>query len=244
MMVADMPQQVVLRTAMLGPFFLSYVALVAAAVAAVLKRYMPPRAAWLGLAGLLVWLAYAGALGYSGILQDPALRPPGIARMVGPILVSLLALMGIGKFGRLVAAHVPLAVLVGLQSFRVGVEVCLHLLWQAGLLPHAMTLQGGNIEIIVALTAPLAAWAATRGQRARQVVWAWNLVGLLSLANVVVRSVLTAPGPLNLIHTEVPNLALAQFPFSFIPGLMAPLALVLHVLVFRAMRIETKWQGV
>jgi hypothetical protein len=40
-----------------------------------------------------------------------------------------------------------------------------------------------------------------------------NVLGLLSLANVVARAVLTAPGPLNLIHAEVPNRMIGTFPF-------------------------------
>lgn len=66
------------------------------------------------------------------------------------------------------------------------------------------------------------------------------MIGLLSLANVAVRSVLTAPGPLNLVHTEVPNLAFGNFPFGLIPGFMAPLALALHVLALRAPRPTTR----
>jgi hypothetical protein len=58
----------------------------------------------------------------------------------------------------------------------------------------------------------------------------------LSLLNVATRAVLTAPGPLNFIHAEVPNLAMGTFPFSYIPWFMAPLAMMLHVLAFRALR--------
>ena len=39
----------------------------------------------------------------------------------------------------------------------------------------------------------------------------WNVLGLLSLTNVVIRAVLTAPGPFNLIHAEVPNLMIGTF---------------------------------
>jgi len=220
----------------LGPVFLAYVALIGTVVAATLMRRLPRRAALTGLAGLLVWLAYAGAIGYSGLLSDPTVRPPGMAILVAPILTCLVGWVGVGSFGGLLVRYVPLSVILLLQSFRVGVEVVLHLLWQAGRLPHLMTLEGGNVEIIIALTAPLLAWITMRGQHRSKLVWLWNVAGLLSLLNVVARAVLTAPGPLNLIHADVPNLAMGQFPFSFIPGFMVPLALILHVLAFRAMR--------
>jgi hypothetical protein len=100
-----------------------------------------------------------------------------------------------------------------------------------------MTLAGGNIEIIVAATAPVAAWLVGRGPTGRKVTWGWNLIGLLSLANIVTRAVLNAPGPLNLIHTEVPDQAILLFPFTYILGFMAPLALALHILAFRALRV-------
>ena len=34
---------------------------------------------------------------------------------------------------------------------------------------------------------------------------------------------MTAPGPLNLIHAEVPNRMIGTFPFMFIPGFLVPL---------------------
>jgi len=60
------------------------------------------------------------------------------------------------------------------------------------------------------------------------------------LANVALRGVLTAPGPLRLIAAEVPNTAIGTLPFSFIPRLMVPLALLLHVLAIRALRYRMR----
>jgi hypothetical protein len=39
---------------------------------------------------------------------------------------------------------------------------------------------------------------------------------------------------LKLISTEVPNVAMGIFPYAFIPGFLAPLAVTLHVLAIRA----------
>ena len=93
---------------------------------------------------------------------------------------------------------------------------------------------GGNVEILVGATAPVAAWLSTRGRLGERLAFAWNVLGCLSLLNVVARAMLTAPGPLHGIDAEVPNVALGLFPYSFIPGFMAPFAMLLHVLAFRA----------
>ena len=77
------------------------------------------------------------------------------------------------------------------------------------------------------------AWLSLRGQWGLRIALIWNLLGLLALANVVTRSVLTAPGPFNLIHAEVPNLMMGTFPFLYIPAFFVPLAVALHVLAIR-----------
>ncbi len=67
------------------------------------------------------------------------------------------------------------------------------------------------------------------GQQRAALTWDW--LGLLALANAVVRSALTAPGPLQLLHTILPNGAIGTFPYTYIAGLCVPLAVSLHVLL-------------
>jgi hypothetical protein len=213
--------------------FVGYVALVALAAAGVAMRWLNARTRLATIAVLAVWLAFAWGLGFTGIVGRFNQIPPGIALLTGPIVVTLLALT-LTTPGAAVSQQIPLRLLLGFQVFRIGVELSLHHLWSLGLAPRTMTLEGGNIEILVAATAPVAAWLALRGQGGRKIAWIWNLVGLLSLVNVVVRAVLSAPGPLQFIHAEVPDMAILTYPFTFVPGFMAPLALSLHVLAFRA----------
>ena len=213
--------------------FLAYVALVALAVAAATRRWLDSRA-WLATIGLLVvWLAYAGALGITGVVERNGQLPPGLAVLTVPIILTLLALTQTGP-GAHLARQIPLWVLIGFQLFRTGVELSLHHLWSLGYAPRIITLAGGNFEIVVAVTAPVAAWMASGGSARRRIAWAWNVVGLLSLGNVVIRAVLSTPGPLHLIQTEVLDTAILMFPFTFIPGFMAPLAMTIHILAFRA----------
>lgn len=215
--------------------FTAYLIVVAGAAMVAAWARLTSRAAIATIAFLAVWLAYAAWLGATGVVGRYDHLPPGIAVLAVPIVMTVLATT-LTKPGAVLALHIPLRVLLGFQIFRFGVELSLHHLWSMGLAPGMMTLEGGNIEILVALTAPIAAWQVSRGPTGRKIAWAWNLVGLLSLANIVTRAVLSAPGPLQLIHAEVPDMAILTYPFTFIPGFMAPLALALHLLAFRALR--------
>jgi hypothetical protein len=220
----------------LAPVFLAYAGLIAALISAVLLRYLPLKRALIGIGVIAIWLTYAGAMGESGIIADPSRMPPGVFLMLTPIIAFIAIVLGRSPAGHTLATSIPLTLLFALQSFRVGVELTLSSLHHAGLTPRLLTLPGGNVEILIGLSAPLIAFAVTRGSIGRRIALVWNIAGLLSLLNVAARAVLTAPGPLNLIHAELPNVALGLFPFTFIPGFMAPLAMMLHVLAFRALR--------
>lgn len=222
-------------TAML---FLGFLAFMVVVVLALTARYLPQRVWFVVLAGLSVWLLYVGLLSYLGVVGNPALRPPGIAFVVLPVFLFVLLVLIRSSAGAHVALAFPLWVLLGMESFRVGVELLLHQLWIEGLVPRLLTYEGGNIDIFVGLSAPFIAWMFTTGHLGNRLALAWNALGLLTLANVAIRSVLSAPGLLHIIHAEVPNVAMGTFPFTFIPGFFAPLAAVLHVLAIRALRID------
>ena len=85
-----------------------------------------------------------------------------------------------------------------------------------------LTFEGANVDIYIGASAPLIAWLSTRGGLGLRIALTWNVLGLLALTNVVVRAVLTTPGPFNLIHAEVPNLMMGTFPFLLIPGFFVP----------------------
>jgi hypothetical protein len=217
--------------------FLGFLGIVTALIVTTVGRYLGGRASWWVLTGLLVWLSYAGLLGYAGVLKNMTMRPPGIVFLVVPVLVFLLmflAFVVLSSAGARVALAIPLWILLGAQSFRVGVELFLHQLWIDGLVPKMLTFDGANVDIYVGASAVLIAWLSGRGRLGLRLALAWNVLGLLALANVVTRAVLTAPGPLHLIHAEVPNLLLSTFPFLFIPGLFVPLGVVLHLLALRS----------
>lgn len=219
--------------------FSIYVVAIASGIAFAIHRYLPGRQRTRGLIGLAAWLAYMSALGYGGIVANARLVPPGLFYMMVPT-VMLAVLTARTAAARAVALSVPVFVLVGAQSFRLIVEMFLHGLWAKGLLPTMMTYHGANFDIFIGASAPFVAWLLRTRRISVRAALAWNVVGIAMLANVAVRGVLTAPGALKALATEVPNLAVGTFPYSYIPGVMVPLALVLHILAIRALREQLR----
>ena len=222
---------------MIAKLLLGFVVLMAGIVVALVAAYVPGRSAWWIAAGLSVWFGYVGLLGYFGVIQNATMRPPGVVLILIPILVFsayFIVMVFRSDAGARLALAFPLWILLGLQAFRVVVELFLHQLWRAGIVPRMLTFSGANVDIYIGASAALIAWVSVRGRRGIKIALAWNGLGLLTLANVVVRSVLTTPGPLHRLHAEVPNRLLGAFPFLFIPGFCVPLALVLHLLALRA----------
>jgi hypothetical protein len=221
---------------MTSALFLGFVAVMTTFVVAMIGRYINPRAALHVLVGIVVWFLYAGLMGHFGIITNARLRPPGITFILIPVLLFLIIFLVRPSAGARGSLAFPLWLILGTQCFRVGVELFLHQLWIESLVPRMMTFKGANIDIYIGLSAPLIAWLSTRGRWGLKLARAWNILGLLALLNVVTRAVLTAPGPLNLIHTEVPDRMIGTFPFLLIPGFFVPLAVMLHVLAIRSIR--------
>jgi hypothetical protein len=213
--------------------FLVLVVVMAGAVVGASFRHVPRAMSQRVLLVVAAWLLYVGLLGYDGITGNSGMRPPGLTLVLVPVLL-FVAWLAWSNVGLRLASAVPLALLIGLQTYRIAVELFLHELYSEGIVPRMLTYEGANVDIFVGLTAPLAAWASTRGKAGRRVALFWNIAGLLALSNVIIRFILTTPGPLHFIQTTSPNLAASTFPYMYLPGFLAPLALVLHVLGLRA----------
>lgn len=217
---------------MTATLFLTFVLLVALSLVSIFLKYLPTRSALRCACVLVAWLSWVGFLGLSGRLADLTLRPPAIVFIVGPLMVFMVLVLTT-HWGGTFSMSFPIRLLLGAQVFRVAVEILLHLLWQDGQIPRMLTWDGANFDVVIGLTAPLAAWVVARGRAGRLLAQAWTVAGVLMLANVVVRSVLTAPGPLQLLVTEVPNQLPGQFPYVYLVGFLAPLALILHLMAIR-----------
>lgn len=219
----------------MSTLFAAFVLAVLSGIAYAIYRFLPQPYKRRSFLGLMVWVAYMTALGYGGVIANARLVPPGLFYMMAP-MVMLAVFTATSNAGKAVAMSVPVSLLVGAESFRLVVELFLHGLWRDGLLPTMMTFHGANYDVVIGASALLMGWLLATGRLSPYLALLWNAAGIAMLANVAGRGVLTAPGALHFLQSEVPNLAVGTFPYSYIPGLMLPLGLILHILAIRSLR--------
>ncbi len=219
--------------------FLLFVACVGTIIFAMARWGLPYPLSAAVQVGVPLWLVYVGALSYFGVVASSVGHMPGIAFVVGPVLLFLVGVLRSSR-ARSIGLWIPLWILIGLQAYRMVVELFLHQLWLDGLVPRMMTFAGSNFDIYIGATAPLVAWLCRRGRWGLRIALLWNGVGLVAISNVIIRAALTAPGPLNFLPTESPNLAMTLFPYTYLAGFLAPLAVTLHLLSL--MVIARQWR--
>ncbi len=182
---------------------------------------------------LIAWLAVTGYLAWSGFIARFDTLPPRFA--IGPLGGSLALLYVI--FSRNVGKRLdvmPPAWLVNLQTMRVGVELTFFGLFVAGVGPRLMTFEGRNFDILIGLTAPVAAYFGFRGTRWRiGTMLLWNLAGIMILSFTIGHGIFSAPTAFQRISTDPPNIFMGYFPYFWVPAFLAPLALILHAASIR-----------
>jgi hypothetical protein len=223
--------------------FIAIVVLVAAFYVAALLKTEPPQVSPDGARGplglpllvLVVSLVVPGALAGLNLLDryDPMPAPPLLLVLAVTIGTVLLAF---STAGSRLATGVPLAVLVGYQVFRVPLEWLLHRLYLEGVIPVEMTYAGRNYDIVSGLTAAVLAVLLTKGRAPRALVFAWNVLGLALLANIVAVAVLATPTSFQAFTDGPPNVLPSLLPYVWLPTLLVQAALLGHLLVFRALK--------
>jgi hypothetical protein len=183
--------------------------------------------------GVTVWMAGSLALASSGWLARFDLRPPPFLLLpaVGfPLAVALTW----SRFGTRLIEGLPLAALVGLQSFRFPLELLMHRAYVEGVMPVQMSYSGRNVDILAGLTAIPVAWALHRGIGGRRLALIWNIFGAVLLVNIIAVAAAATPviaafGPDSL------NTFVAYPPFVWLPAVLVLTAVTGHLMITRAL---------
>ena len=159
--------------------------------------------------------------------------PPPLAPLV---LAGLLtAVLGSrGALGRRFLSTIPLAAIVGLQAFRLPLEIFMHQAAVAGIMPNQMSYSGFNFDILTGASAVVVSLLVAMNRCPRVVLLAWNAARTLLLLTIMTIGISSTPtfpafGPDRL------NTFIADPPFVWLPGILVPCAAWGHLLVWRSL---------
>ena len=199
------------------------------------------RVAWVAAGAAGFW-ALANALAHAGALRFGSLPPrPFLLFMAG---FGLTIAFARSEIGRDLARHLPLAALIGVQAFRIPVELLLHRGALDGLTPPQMTYTGLNFDVVTGVVAIPVAIGVARGSLGARAARGFNLLGALLLANVVTIAALSMPTPLRVFMNDPPNVWIASAPFVGLPAALVPVAMLGHLLLWRRLREDARSQTV
>ena len=138
------------------------------------------------------------------------------------------------KKGESFIDSLPLINLTYLNIVRVPVELVLYWLFLNKAIPEGMTFSGRNFDILVGVTAPFIAYFGLRQQKIeRKIILIWNFIALGLLLNIVINAVLSAPFKFQKFAFDQPNIAVLNFPFSWLPAYIVPTVLFGHLASIR-----------
>ena len=206
-----------------------FVALVSAAA-------RPVQQGALGAAACLV-IAASAAIAASGSLTRFDIFPPPMLVLIVSVLVMGFGL-GFSPVARQAADTLPLAALVGLQAFRLPLELVMHRAGSLGIMPPQLSYSGFNFDIVTGLSACVLAGLLRAGVRVpRWALWAWNIWGWWCLAVIAAIAVTTSP-VVRLFGDDPRNLNtwVLYFPYVWLPVVLVTVAIAGHVMVTRALR--------
>jgi hypothetical protein len=183
---------------------------------------------------VLAWMGATWVMAAQGTFRRWEWRPPAIFFLVlGVVLLS--ARIASGSYGRRLATGLPLWLLVGIQGFRLPLEVAMHEMYERGIMPPQMSYSGRNFDVVTGATAFLVAALLWTGRAGRRTALVWNVTGLALLLNVMVVAILSTP-PIAFFDERPLNFWIAYPPFVWLPAVLVLAALAGHLLIFRALR--------
>ena len=185
--------------------------------------------------GFITWLIIQAVLTLKNVYNTDTNSFPPKIMLIGilPMIVVILLLFASSK-GRQFIDSLPLKNLTYLNMVRVPVEIILFWLFLNKAIPELMTFEGRNFDILAGITAPIISYyGLTKSKLSRQTILLWNFLCLGLLLNIVINALFSTPSPIQKFAFEQPNIAILNFPFSWLPTFIVPIVLFGHLTSIR-----------
>lgn len=183
------------------------------------------------LVTIILWAGLVGLLAWKGFFSDLSKMPP---RPVLTVLLPLPVIIAVAfsKKGSQLIKAVPPYWLVGMQSFRILVEILLWRSFLLNLIPIQMTFEGYNFDGLSGVLA-IAFALILRKKWSSFFALVYNITGIGLLINILVIAVLSMPTPFRYFMNEPPNTLIGEFPFIYLPAVLVVIAYSLHIFSLR-----------
>jgi len=192
------------------------------------------RGAKLVLAALLgLWIGVAAAAAAAGVMAMTKPFP-----LIGPFVVVPLvaaALAAAWPDGRRAMLGLPLSLLIGLNAGRVFALLFL-LLAAEGRLSGPFPYSAGWGDIITGAVALPMLWLVLADGRQTTVLHLWNAFGMADLVIAIALGVMSAAGSSLQVFPAPGSEAMQHLPWSFVPTVLVPLWMVMHVIIWVQLR--------
>jgi hypothetical protein len=199
------------------------------------------RAAAVAGVGTALWLGLTGVLGAAGALRFDTTPPTAMLAITAMWILAVA--LGVSRVGERLALGLPLAALVGVQGFRLPLELLMHRAYTEGVMPVQMSYSGWNFDIVTGISALAVAALLAAGRMPLWGVRVWNWMGLALLANIVTIAMFSTPTPLRVFTNEPANVWITHTPFVWLPMVMVMAAIVGHIVILRRLRAESARQA-
>ncbi len=198
---------------------LSVLAMVVVGIRRVAPRWTRP-----AIVGSVAWVATFSLL-------SSALTPDNLGPLLWVLCSNLTVIaLAASRVGKRLAA-LPDRILIGFQAFRLPLELVLHAWVVGGTLPAQMTWSGRNLDVITGAAALLL--VGLRRPLRRPAVWAFELLGLGLLVNVIYVAARSAPTSLRSFLADPPLLLPYHLPYAWIVPVCVGGALFGHLVLLR-----------
>ena len=184
---------------------------------------------------IVLWLSTQSIIGLASFYENTNSIPPRFILLIAPPLLLTIWLF-ISKKGKKFVGSFNITQLTYLHVVRLPVELILFWLFVKEKIPQLMTFEGGNLDIIMGITAPVVAYFGIKKEVfSKKTILAWNFFGLILLANIVVRAILSIPTPFQKLAFSQPNMAVLYFPFILLPACIVPIVLFSHLTTIKTL---------
>lgn len=182
---------------------------------------------------LVGWLMLTAGLSLMEIVS-----PTMLAGLTG---ISLIGVLYVYKSRKLmqVVQKMPKNWLVNIHFLRIFTEMIMWFMYNdvTHRVPRHLTFEGGNFDIIIALTAPFIAQRCFKARTwPKSYATAWNYLGILFITGIYVMIILTSQSSLRFFTDDYLSSFTLMMPFIWIPTFTLPLFLLFHLLSIKQIK--------